>query len=674
MSAASEAYARARKSALAETARREEAGLDPTLPVLDPYLKNFQVVSRQVLREYEIQVSNIVGTVHASRTEAFAFNFMPLLAENSEFAAKWMNLYTSAMEEGLRDPITVYEVYGRFFVEEGNKRVSVTKALGNPLIRARITELILDPKGMEDGDLYEAYLQFRKLTGISTLLMSRKRNYRKLLKLLDVSESHPLSAQRRDDLLALYAQFEGIFVQRAPERTKATASDAFLLFLEVFGSDVSRVQTHAEMEKEFDVLLPAIELYPHGLKAALLTASDVSERKPILSFLSEPVKAALIQPGDPQNSVWARAHEEAFEKMARTLGDKVIIRIWNDVNTAYEIEDALSEAVSWGANVVFTSHPIELPETNAFAARYPQIKFLNCSLNPENTAVRSYYTRGYEIQYLQGMAAGALSTSGRLGYIADYPIFGAIADINAFALGARAVRSDAKVYLDWSTTHSATNREFPMDIDLIFIGGQDFDLRSRSGRQFGLFDVRSGQFCKISSVAQKWDVFYTRIIYSILNRTYRSDEIHHNTPSINYWLGLSNGLMDIQFSDHLPLQTRRLISQIRDDIADQRFFVFEDLACVPSERDRLQSLSMEEIAHMDWFVDGVIGYLPDEDNLMPEAEKLVTLHGLDLEEADSSESKAQAHPEAAENREDVQNPDRSNDARKSSLQESPDRS
>lgn len=95
---------------------------------------------------------------------------------------------------------------------------------------------------------------------------------------------------------------------------------------------------------------------------------------------------------------------------------------------------------------------------------------------------------------------------------------------------------------------------------------------------------------------------------------------------------------------------------------------------MPSERDRLQSLSMEEIAHMDWFVDGVIGYLPDEDNLMPEAEKLVTLHGLDLEEADSSESKAQAHPEAAENREDVQNPDRSNDARKSSLQESPDRS
>ena len=284
MSAASEAYARTRKSALAETARREEAGLDPTLPVLDPYLKNFQVVSRQVLREHEIQVSHIVGTVHASRTEAFAFNFMPLLAENSEFAAKWMNLYTSAMEEGLRDPITVYEVYGRFFVEEGNKRVSVTKALGNPLIRARITELILDPKGMEDGDLYEAYLQFRKLTGISTLLMSRKRNYRKLLKLLDVSESHPLSAQRRDDLLALYAQFEGIFVQRAPERTKATASDAFLLFLEVFGSDVSRVQTHAEMEKEFDVLLPAIELYPHGLKAALLTASDVSERKPILSL------------------------------------------------------------------------------------------------------------------------------------------------------------------------------------------------------------------------------------------------------------------------------------------------------------------------------------------------------------------------------------------------------
>ena len=50
-----------------------------------------------------------------------------------------------------------------------------------------------------------------------------------------------------------------------------------------------------------------------------------------------------------------------------------------------------------------------------------------------------------------GAIAGAMSENGRLAYIADYPIFGTIANINAFALGAAMVNPRAKVYLEWST-------------------------------------------------------------------------------------------------------------------------------------------------------------------------------------------------------------------------------
>ena len=110
---------------------------------------------------------------------------------------------------------------------------------------------------------------------------------------------------------------------------------------------------------------------------------------------------------------------------------------------------------------------------------------------------------------------------------------------------------------------------------MIYISGQDFDPRILKGKRFGLFDVRTSQFSNLSSVSQKWSVFYTQILQSIMNRTYRADETKGS--SINYWLGLSNGLIDVSFSEKLPVQTRRMIELIRTSIARNEFFVFDGI-------------------------------------------------------------------------------------------------
>ncbi len=44
--------------------------------------------------------------------------------------------------EGIRDPIRCYEYMGRFYVQEGNKRVSVLKSYGAPAIDAFVTRVI----------------------------------------------------------------------------------------------------------------------------------------------------------------------------------------------------------------------------------------------------------------------------------------------------------------------------------------------------------------------------------------------------------------------------------------------------------------------------------------------------------------------------------------------------
>ena len=79
----------------------------------------------------------------AGRKNALAGNFMPILPADSEFGAKWISLCDAQLgDEGIREPVLCLEYLGRFYVQEGNKRVSVLKSFGAPVIPARVSRLI----------------------------------------------------------------------------------------------------------------------------------------------------------------------------------------------------------------------------------------------------------------------------------------------------------------------------------------------------------------------------------------------------------------------------------------------------------------------------------------------------------------------------------------------------
>ena len=122
---ATEAYGKALR--MAQRAYRSDItrGRYPYLQVLDELLSFTNVEAEADLGLVDIPLDQVVGTKTAGRTRAFASNFMPLLGEDSEFAMKWISLYRAHMDEGIRDPIIAYEFMNRFYVVEGNKRVSV---------------------------------------------------------------------------------------------------------------------------------------------------------------------------------------------------------------------------------------------------------------------------------------------------------------------------------------------------------------------------------------------------------------------------------------------------------------------------------------------------------------------------------------------------------------------
>ena len=155
------------------------------LPALDALLPEKKLKEAVYLTRQEIPLSMVVGTVHSSRSESFSSNFLPLLSENTEFAAKWSALYDSMVLEGQRDPVKVYEYLFHFYVEEGNKRLSVLKYLDQISVDAEIYR-IRPEKEEAEAALYEEFVSFYEAVPTYALRFHKEGSYREFANLAGI--------------------------------------------------------------------------------------------------------------------------------------------------------------------------------------------------------------------------------------------------------------------------------------------------------------------------------------------------------------------------------------------------------------------------------------------------------------------------------------------------------
>ena len=118
-------------------------GRSPYPAVLDDILPENNTDSVVDVGLVEIPSERIIGTKSAGRITAFTASFRPLLDSKSEFAVKWVNLCAAHLgETGITDPILCYEYLGNFYVQEGNKRVSVLRHFGSPRIPGTVKRIV----------------------------------------------------------------------------------------------------------------------------------------------------------------------------------------------------------------------------------------------------------------------------------------------------------------------------------------------------------------------------------------------------------------------------------------------------------------------------------------------------------------------------------------------------
>ena len=626
-------YMKAFKAGKKDYQARMLRGEKPTLQVLDDIMPEKGAYHEVPLGLVQIPVERIVGTKTVGRSSSFAGNFMPILLDESEFAAKWVSLSTSHLEEGIREPIKAYEYMNKFYVEEGNKRVSVLKYFGAVSIPGNVTRIV--PKRTEEKEnrIYYEFMEFYKAAPINYIWFSQEGSFAKLQKAVGKA---PGEIWTEDDLLkfsAVYTRFGAEYEAEGGAKLKITKGDAFLVFITLHGYDAVDEMTTNELKRLMEKSWEEIELLNEDEEIELKMKPS-HEKKPLLSMLiplsSPRLKAAFIYEKTPGTSAWTYAHELGRLYLEQTFPDEVSTVCYEN-GTEENVGSLIQKAIAEGCNLIFTTTPPFAKASVKAAIDNPEVRILNCSLNTSHRYIRTYYSRMHEAKFLMGAIAGAMAENSVMTYIADYPIFGEIANINAFALGAKMINPRSKVYLEWSTRKELDIDKKIRETGSSCISGKDMMIPEEASRFFGIYHLDGEHPRNLAMPLYHWGKFYEQLIRTIVDGTWKYDDNASATKAINYWWGMSAGVIDVVCSRHLPIGTRRLVELLKATISSEKFnpfsgVLYSQTGVIQEDPDR--SLTPEEIMTMDWLAENVIGSIPKKEELKEQAEPVIKQQGI----------------------------------------------
>lgn len=639
-----EKYSSALKAGQKEYRNRLMKGDYPYLPALDEILSYVKVEYEVSLGLCEVPLELIVGTRTRGRTNAFAANFMPLLDTYSEFANKWIRLYTSLQEEGLRDPVKVYEFMNRFYVLEGNKRISVLKYLDAYSVPCNVIRVVPKRSDTKENIIYYEFLDFYAVTGINYINFSEAGRFARLLSQIGTPKGEKWSYDDRIEFNNVYICFRKAFEAKGGKKLPITVGDALLAFITVYGYQETKQKTVQDIKKdlsniwdEFLVLTEeqSIELSMEPSKKEASHNIYKNLLNLILPDNLNKVKIAFLYEKTHRTSSWTYSHELGRLYLENVFPGQVETKAFENVTAGENDLEMMEQIVKDGYNVLFTTTPVMIPASLKVAANHPNVKILNCSLNTSHPTLRTYYGRMYEAKFLAGAIAGSMTTTNKIGYIANYPIYGMAANINAFALGARMVNPNVKVYLDWSTL-----KERPVEIlkdpEINYIMDQDMTSPGNASRRFGLYHICEETPDNLAMTTWHWGKLYEKIVRTILNGTWKDDDAAIGNRAINYWWGMSAGVVDLICSQDLPQGTKRLVDLLRSNICADVLVPFsgEMLSQDGTVMNKAeQTISPKEIITMDWLAENVVGSIPSILDLTEEARAVTKMQGLSSLEA-----------------------------------------
>ena len=529
------------------------------LPALSSIVDPSVMLSSVDLGIREISLERVVGTYYQTRGYAFADEFIPKYDTRSEIYYKWTNLCMAQLEEGIREPILVYEYLNKYYVQEGNKRVSVLKYFEAVSIPAKVVRLI-PPYNEEDPEnvIYYSFMDFFAKTDYEDIWFSYAGGFSELIELMDrfiEKESY------KDYLRKYYGLFKRIYKSSLEDKytlsDNVTTGDIFLAYIKLFGENAidedNLIKRMSEVISQF-VAEGVVEV-DDDIESHFLNGQIFNFKK---------TKVAFVFAHKVDHDGWNKDHFRGYEAMLRSFGNQMVIDYFEDVLGSKSIQGTLQK-IAEGYDVIFLVENDLAERAMKCAVDFPKTIFLVSGWMTSSYLLPTYYGKTYQANYLLGLYAALACKKDKVGYVSREMGQKIYLSLKAFEAGYRSLRPYGEVIY--------AKEEENLSDEIELWASYRTQAKHATEGTVNTYLVRRDQIKYEAYTFWQWKKFYEQIFDRLLDGSFhRLWSSHRETNDILYFnWGIGTGVIGIEMVSMLPNEGASMVfNNIKEDIIEGR--------------------------------------------------------------------------------------------------------
>ena len=338
------------------------------------------------------------------------------------------------------------------------------------------------------------------------------------------------------------------------------------------------------------------------------------------AMAQDKTKACFVYVGPIGDGGWTYQHHQGALAVQAAYGDKVEIAWQENVPEGADAERVLTQMALSGCNIIFTTSFGYMDATNAVAAKFPDVKFEHATgYKRDQPNVSTYNARFYEGRAVQGLIAGKMTKTNKIGYIASFPIPEVIMGINSYYLAAKKANPAVELTVVWAFTWfdpakeaDAAKAMIEQGVDVIASHTDSTAPLAEAAKTPGVIGFGQASDMadykpspRVSSIIDNWAPYYVKRVGQLMDGSYAQSDA---------WEGIKGGEVEIgEITDAVPADVKAEAEAMRDAIAAGTFHPFTgpinkqdgsvwlaDGATAPDG----------DLLGMGFYVEGIVGDIP----------------------------------------------------------------
>ena len=384
------------------------------------------------------------------------------------------------------------------------------------------------------------------------------------------------------------------------------------------------------MNKKLYTLLGALVVTATLVLSACAPAAAPAPAEPPVAATEAPAPAATEAPAaeEPCLTIGAlhggpitdAGYNQAMHEAVAAIKDNIdCVEIIEAENVPDEAgaTTTMENMIQQGAGMIIaTAFNHQYPALE-LAGKYPDVIFEHAGGWEMSGNFANFFGTPPDGWYMMGVAAGKMTQSNKLGFVAAFPLGWTSTFINAFSLGAQSVNPDVETIVaytfawgDRAKEADTTNSLINQGVDVITMHVDSPSTVISTAESRGVYSIGYQNLAAQQFAPEYW-ISGTGFTLGDKLTWLASTAVDGTWEPIFLRCGIADGCMAIApFGDKVPQDVQDAVMQAKADIEGGTLVVFAGPIVDQNDNVKVaegEVLTDELMASVDWFVKGVVG-------------------------------------------------------------------